>query len=63
LIILDENILDGQLAAFIRRFPRHPDFDTISKRAGTMVRASPPGLAFWRLRVQKDAQARWARTG
>ena len=50
--ILDENI---------RRFLQHPQFDTVAKRMGTVVRVSPPGLTVWRINAVQEMQIGWVR--
>lgn len=50
-----------EVATFIRRFLRHPDFDTNLKRVGSVVRVSSAGIARWRLRFQKEAHFGWSR--
>lgn len=49
----------NEVAAFVRRFLRHPDFDTQTKRMGRVVRISHAGLASWRLRSQGQMHAAW----
>ena len=51
----------NEVATFIRRFLRHPDFDTWTKRMGRVVRLSHVGLAVWRLRAQTEIQTVWSR--
>src|SRR5688572_24315482 len=36
-----------QAAEFIRRFLRHPRFDTQARRMGTVARVHPDGIQFW----------------
>jgi hypothetical protein len=55
------NVGQNEVAAFIRRFLRHPDFDTQRKRMGAVVRVSHIGLASWRLKVQTEIGAAWDR--
>jgi hypothetical protein len=38
-----------QAAEFIRRFLRHPAFDTQAKRMGTVVRVHAGGVSCWRV--------------
>ena len=38
-----------QAAEFIRRFLRHPRFDTQAKRLGTVARIHPDGIECWRV--------------
>jgi len=51
----------NEVATFIRRFLRHPDFDTQAKRMGRVVRISHAGLAVWRLRSQTEIRTVWSR--
>ncbi|MEX2262023.1 MAG: hypothetical protein WD696_08720 [Bryobacteraceae bacterium] len=51
----------NEVAAFVRRFLRHPDFDTQAKRMGRVVRVSHAGLAVWRLRAQAEIHTVWSR--
>ena len=55
------NVGQNEVAAFIRRFLRHPDFDTQAKRMGKIVRLSRVGMAAWRLRAQAEMQTAWRR--
>jgi hypothetical protein len=52
----------NEVAAFIRRFLRHSDFNTQTKRTGRVVRISHAGLTFWRLRSQTQMHIGWNRT-
>jgi hypothetical protein len=51
-------IRQNEAARFIRRFLRHPAFNTKAKRAGTVVRVSAVGLRVWRStsRLRRDAR-------
>ncbi|MCX6628402.1 MAG: hypothetical protein NTW28_12325 [Candidatus Solibacter sp.] len=51
-----------EVATFVRRFLRHPDFDTQAKRTGSVVRISHAGLAVWRLRSQTEIHTVWSRS-
>jgi len=57
--IVVADVRQNEVAAFVRRFLRHPDFDTQTKRMGRVVRISHAGLAFWRLRSQIQMRAAW----
>ena len=48
-----------QLAAFVRRFLRHPTFDTHAKRTGRIIRISPSGMVCWQLRRQQKVFVGW----
>ena len=56
------NVGQNEVAAFVRRFLRHPDFDTQVKRMGGVVRLSHAGLAVWRLRSQTEIHTVWSRS-
>ena len=51
----------NEVATFIRRFLRHPDFDTRAKRMGRVVRVSHAGLVVWGLRAQTEIHIVWSR--
>lgn len=53
------NVGQNEVAGFIRRFLRHPSFDTWAKRAGRVVRISRAGLAVWRQRAQAEVHMSW----
>jgi hypothetical protein len=46
-------------ARAIRRFRRHPRFDTRAKRMGCVVRVSTDGLAFWQWQIGEEQAAEW----
>jgi predicted nuclease of predicted toxin-antitoxin system len=56
------NVGQNEVAAFVRRFLRHPDFDTQVKRIGKVIRISHVGLAIWRSRTQAEIHAVWSRS-
>ena len=49
-----------ETASFIRRFLRHPVFDTQSKRRGTVVRVSHTGMKVWRIHAPSEEEIKWA---
>lgn len=49
------DVEDDQAAEFIRRFLRHPAFDTQAKRMGIVARVHPGGVRFWKVK-QRGAQ-------
>jgi len=51
-----------EVATFIRRFLRHPSFDSQEKRMGRVVRVSHTGLALWRLRSPIQSHIAWTRS-
>lgn len=48
-----------QAAEFIRRFLKHPAFDTQAKRMGKVVRVHADGLLCWRLGESSPKSAAW----
>jgi len=48
-----------EVAVFVRRFLRHPEFNTKRKRMGCMVRVSHAGLSVWRVRVNEQVRLEW----
>ena len=52
---------DRQGAVFVRRFLRHVDFDTHTKRLGKVVRVHPDGLTFYDSRHGRAKQTAWLR--
>lgn len=48
-----------EIAGFVRRFLRHPRFDTHAQRAGTIARLAPSGISYWELRRQREKLAGW----
>lgn len=55
------NVGQNEVATFVRRFLRHPNFNTQAKRMGRVVRASHAGLAVWRLGLQTEIRTVWNR--
>ena len=55
LVYLDVD--DGEIADWVRRFFRHPEFDTLAKRLGTVVRVSSAGIRRWRRSGDEEAVA------
>ena len=54
-------IPEDEVAAYARRVLRHPEFNTIAKRMGTIIRASPDGLTVWRLHAEHEVAIAWGR--
>jgi hypothetical protein len=52
-----------EVAAFVRRFLRHPMFDTKAKRTGKIIRLSSSGIGFWQTRRQQETAVGWERRG
>ncbi len=49
-----------EVAAFVRRFLRHREFDTETKRMGSVVRVSHAGLSVWLLHAEELIRFDWA---
>jgi hypothetical protein len=48
-----------QAAHYIRRFLKHPAFDTQTKRMGIVARVHPAGVRFWRKGSPSVKAVRW----
>jgi hypothetical protein len=48
-----------QTAEFVRRFLRHPAFDTLAKRLGKVIRLSPAAVHFFRLHGDREEAVAW----
>lgn len=46
-------------ASFIRRYLRHPRFETQAHRLGKVVRASQTGITLWRLHSEEEEKVGW----
>ncbi|HRJ42508.1 MAG: hypothetical protein KJZ86_20815 [Caldilineaceae bacterium] len=46
-------------AIFVRRLLNHPDFNTQTKRMGTVLRLSSRGIQVWRLNGEKEEAFDW----
>jgi hypothetical protein len=57
LICLD--VRKEEAATYARRVLRQPEFSTIAKRMGKVIRASSIGLAFWRLHAEREEYLEW----
>jgi len=57
LVFLD--IRKQEVAYFVRRFLRHPEFDTMAKRMGIVVRVSSAGITVWRLHAEDEESFEW----
>ncbi|MDA0837039.1 MAG: hypothetical protein O3B01_00985 [Planctomycetota bacterium] len=49
----------NEVAVFVRRVLRHPQFNTRAKRVGTVIRASHAGLLVWRLHAEEPLHLEW----
>ena len=48
-----------EAALYIRRLLRHPDFDTIAKRCGRVIRLSSMRIGIWKLHAEKEVFIDW----
>jgi hypothetical protein len=48
-----------EAASFIRRFLRHAEFHTQTRRSGKVVRVNPSAIAFWRIHGNEEEQVAW----
>lgn len=46
-------------AIFIRRFLHHSEFNTQTKRMGTVIRVSPRGIYLWQRHVEEEIFVSW----
>jgi len=53
------DVADDRAAEFIRRFLRHPAFDTQAKRMGIVARVQIGGILFWQLRKRSAQTVSW----
>ena len=48
-----------EAAVYIRRLLRHPDFDTVAKRMGKVIRLSSMRIGVWRLHTEDEVFTDW----
>ena len=48
-----------ETASFIRRFLKHPAFNTKTKRMGKVIRVTHMDIRIWKLRLQKEEKLLW----
>lgn len=48
-----------EVASFIRRFLRHPHFDTKQKRIGRVIRLTHNGIKIWKQYLEKEEELKW----
>ena len=58
LVWLDLN--PNKVAEYIRRFLRHPEFDTQAKRMGVVARVARGGVHFWRVGNRELKSVGWS---
>jgi len=57
LVFLDVQPLE--IARYVRRLMRHPEFKTWTQRTGCVARVAPTGLTVWRQHAARAAKHRW----
>lgn len=53
------NVEEEEVAAYIRRFLRHPEFNTQAKRLGKVIRVTSASLSIWRLHAETEVTIMW----
>jgi hypothetical protein len=48
-----------EVAVFVRRLLKHPEFDTVAKRMRKVARVSSAGLTVWVLHTEKETFFEW----
>lgn len=48
-----------EVASFIRRFLKHPAFNTQAKRIGKVIQVTHAGLRIWQLHAEKEEELVW----
>lgn len=57
--LVSMDVRKQEAAGYVRRVLRHPEFDTVAKRAGKVLRVSPLGIAVWRLHAEREMHFDW----
>lgn len=52
-------VAKDEVAPFVRRLLRHPEFNTVAKRMGTVIRVSQVDLSVWRLHTEEVLHVAW----
>ena len=53
------NMRQHEVAVFVRRFLRHPEFNTAAQRMGKVVRLSSADITVWLLHAEKEIRFEW----
>jgi len=59
LVYLDIQEHEGEIASAIRRFLRHPLFNTHANRMGKVVRVRPASISYWQARRRSLQMVKW----
>lgn len=57
LVFLD--VWDDEVADYIRRFLRHPEFRTQTQRMGKVVRIRLTSISYWQIHLRAEQTLRW----
>ena len=49
-----------EIASFVRRFLKHPAFNSRAKRMGKVVRITHGGIRFWQPHAEKEEELTWS---
>jgi hypothetical protein len=49
----------NETAQFVRRFLKHPDFNSRAKRMGRIIRLSPVSIGSWRIHDEHETHIEW----
>jgi hypothetical protein len=49
----------SEVAEYVRRFLRHPDFNTQAKRMVAVVSVAPAEISIWRIQVEQVTHSMW----
>jgi len=52
-------VAKDEVASFVHRLLRHPEFATVAKRRGTVIQASHVDLTVWRLHAAHATHVAW----
>jgi hypothetical protein len=53
------NVRSEETADFVRRFLRHPEFNTQAKRMGLVCAIAPSGISGWKPHAQEEESWSW----
>jgi hypothetical protein len=53
------DVADNHAAEFIRRYLRHPSFDTQAKRMGVVARVHVGGVLWWQAKLRSPQSVAW----
>ncbi|MEW6304343.1 MAG: hypothetical protein AB1705_12775 [Verrucomicrobiota bacterium] len=53
------DVATSETAFYIRRFLRHPQFNTITKRLGKVIAIRPSAIQYWTKNSQSPSQEDW----